>query len=78
MTLNKLEKSKHELIGQKYISVNNMASYCMVTRTTVSRWIHEKKIPAFRLPGGHFRVTVIDFKRFLERYGMPIRDDLLD
>ncbi len=76
MTTGKNPKEKDRLVAQKYISVNHMASYCMVTRSTISRWIHEEKIPAFRLPGGHFRVTVHDFKRFLEKYGMPVSDEL--
>jgi excisionase family DNA binding protein len=78
MSTIQLKISSHKLEGQKYISVTNIASYCMVTRTTVSRWIREKKIRAFRLPSGHFRVTVNDFKGFLEQYGIPVNEDLLD
>jgi excisionase family DNA binding protein len=78
MTPRDSANKKQNVVGQKYISVNAIASYCMVTRTTVNRWIHEEMILSTKLPSGHFRVTVTDFKKFLERYKIPVSKDLLD
>ncbi len=31
-----------------------------------------------KLPSGHYRVTVADFRDFLERYNMPIKEELFE
>lgn len=62
--------------GQSYVAVDSIAAYCMVSRTTVRRWILEGRLPAMRLPSGHFRVSVADFKSFLVRHDLPISEEL--
>jgi excisionase family DNA binding protein len=52
----------------EYISVGFVAKRCGVCNTTVLRWISTGRLPAFRLPGGHFRVGSQDFVDFLSRY----------
>jgi excisionase family DNA binding protein len=69
---------KRKLQGQTSITVESIASYCMVSRTTVGRWIKDGRLSAMKLPSGQFRVSVSDFKSFLERHKMPIRQELLD
>lgn len=56
----------------EYISVGFIAKRCGVSNTTVLRWIGTGQLPAFRLPGGHFRVGSQDFSDFLTRYNMPV------
>ena len=55
-----------------FVTVNSIASYCMVSRSTVRRWIGRGLLRGTRLPSGHVRVTAADFKEFLVRYGMPV------
>jgi excisionase family DNA binding protein len=57
----------------EYISVGFVAKHCGVSNTTVLRWITTKQLPAFRLPGGHFRIEKNDFSEFLKKYSMPVR-----
>ena len=58
----------------EYISVGFVAKSCGVSNTTVLRWISSRQLSAFRLPGGHYRIERDDFTRFMEKYGMPVRD----
>jgi excisionase family DNA binding protein len=53
-----------------------IASYCQVSRTTVRRWIRDGKLAGFRLPSGHYRVHNEDFRAFLERNNIPLREPL--
>jgi excisionase family DNA binding protein len=55
----------------EYISVGFIAKRCGVSNTTVLRWITTGQLPAFRLPGGHYRVGQTDFSEFLAKYNMP-------
>ncbi len=52
------------------VTVKGIANYCLVSESTVRRWIKDGKISSLRLPSGQYRVTAADFKDFLERYGM--------
>ena len=55
----------------EYISVGYVAKRCGVSNTTVLRWINAGQLPAFRLPGGHFRIDNLDFSVFLEKLKIP-------
>jgi excisionase family DNA binding protein len=54
-----------------YLSVGFIAKRCGVSNATVLRWIGNSQLPAFRLPGGHYRVSRQDLSDFLSRYSMP-------
>jgi excisionase family DNA binding protein len=56
----------------EYISVGFIAKRCGVSNATVLRWISTGQLPAFRLPGGHYRIGSQDFAEFLAKYSMPI------
>ena len=56
----------------EYISVGFIAKRCGVSNTTVLRWISTGQLPAFRLPGGHYRVGSQDFSSFISRYSMHV------
>ncbi|OGO36389.1 MAG: hypothetical protein A2147_03300 [Chloroflexi bacterium RBG_16_57_8] len=71
-------KNRRKLAGRAFITVDSIAAYCMVSRSTVGRWIRDGKLPAMKLPSGHFRVTVSDFRDFLKRHNMPVTRELLD
>ncbi len=58
----------------EYLSVGFIAKRCGVSNTTVLRWISTGQLPAFRLPGGHYRIERNDFSDFLEKNSMPARN----
>ncbi len=55
----------------EYVSVGFIARGCGVSNTTVLRWIESGRLPAFRLPGGHYRVARNAFSSLLTRPGIP-------
>jgi excisionase family DNA binding protein len=58
----------------EYVSVGFIARCCGVSNTTALRWITTGQLPAFRLPGGHYRVVKDDFYDFLTKYHMPAQN----
>jgi excisionase family DNA binding protein len=52
----------------EYVSVGFVAKRCGVSNTTVLRWIDSGRLPAFRLPGGHYRIDRHSFSSFLTRH----------
>ena len=62
----------------KRIKVKDIADYCMVSKITVRRWIRSGRLSAIRLPGGHYRINVADFREFLERWNIPANGTLLE
>ncbi|MFH1957375.1 MAG: response regulator [bacterium] len=54
-----------------------ISKICDVYPTTVANWIDEGKLKAFTTPGGHRRVRAKDLKEFLEKYNIPISDELV-
>ncbi len=61
-----------------WLSVKGAADYCLVSRTTMRRWIKGGTLPAIRLPSGHYRISTADFRDFLERWHIPVKDWLLE
>jgi len=68
---NNVKKLKIE--SRTSVTVKGIANYCLVSECTVRRWIKDGKISAFRLPSGQYRITAVDFKGFLTKYGMLIK-----
>jgi excisionase family DNA binding protein len=58
----------------KRIKVKDIASYCMVSKTTVRRWVESGKLQAIRLPSGHYRINMVDYRNFLENCEIPLRE----
>jgi len=69
-------RKRRKLAGQTSITVDSIAGYCMVSRSTVRRWIREGMLSAMKLPSGHFRVSIADFMEFLKRFNMPVPEEL--
>jgi len=60
----------------KWLSAGKVGEYCQVSTATVRRWIKNRDLPAIRLPHhGHFRIDAADFRDFLERHNLPVRDE---
>jgi excisionase family DNA binding protein len=62
--------------GRNWLSIGRIGMYCRVSTATVRRWIKNGDLQAIRLPSGHFRVSIADFKDFLKRHEMPISEEL--
>jgi len=43
-----------------------------VDSSTVISWIEQGKLPAYRTPGGHRRVSLKDFLDFMKKYNLPL------
>lgn len=59
----------------EFLTTGEIASYCQVTANTVKNWISDGKLKAFQTPGGHFRISLSEFRNFLERHSMPIDEN---
>ena len=55
------------------LTTRDIASYCLVTKSTVLKWIENDKLKAFRLPSGHYRIDKQDFKDFLVKWKIPVK-----
>jgi excisionase family DNA binding protein len=55
--------------GHGLLTTGDVARLCGVTRDGVGHWIRAGKLPAFRTPGGHFRIQADDLQAFLRRSG---------
>jgi excisionase family DNA binding protein len=71
-------RQRTKLVGETFIAIDCIASCCMVSRSTVWRWIKDDRLPAIKLPSGHYRVILRDFKDFLDRYNLPVPKELSD
>jgi len=60
----------------RHFSVGDISKYCMVSSVTVRRWIRDGKLSAVKLPSGHHRITTTGFRDFLEKYEIPIKEEL--
>ncbi len=57
-------------------TTGEVAEFCDVTINAVKKWIAAGKLPAFRTPGGHYRIERSDFKAFVEKFKLHIKDRL--
>jgi excisionase family DNA binding protein len=65
---------KLKIKSRTSVTVKGIANYCLVSESTVRRWIKDNKMSALRLPSGQYRITAADFMVFLTRYGMPTKE----
>lgn len=59
----------------KYITASFVAEHCGVSKVTVLEWIEEKRLTAFRLPKGHYRIYKNDFLAFMTRHNIPLHPE---
>jgi len=57
--------------GPGAITTQEAADHCQVSIPTLKRWIQAGSLPAFRTPGGHHRIVLSEFQKFLQTEGMP-------
>ena len=61
---------------ERTFTTSEVARICGVYPTTVIGWIKQGRIKAFATPGGHRRVLQGELRGFLERFGMPVPEQL--
>jgi len=54
-----------------FITTGQAARHCQVSVPAIKRWIRDDRLSAFKTPGGHARIDLNEFQRFLKQYGMP-------
>ncbi len=57
------------------LSTGDVARLLHVTPVCVVRWIRAGKLPAYRVPGGHFRIARAVFRNFLAENQIPVALD---
>jgi len=65
-------KAREKQWCPRYVTTSFIAEHCGVSTVTVLNWIEELRLPAFRLPKGHYRINRDDFVQFLIKYKMTI------
>jgi excisionase family DNA binding protein len=65
-------KTREQHWCPRYVTTSFVAENCGVSTVTVLSWIEELRLPAFRLPKGHYRICRDDFIEFMEKYKMPM------
>ena len=71
------DSTRRRLRSREWVTVRGIAGYCMVSPSTVRRWIRDGSLSAIQLPSGQHRVAVENFKGFLKSQGIPVPDELL-
>ncbi len=66
------------MISQKNIEVKDIATYCMVSTSTVRRWLKDDKLKSIKLPSNQYRIRMVDFIDFLKVYNMPVDEEYLN
>ena len=64
------------IITEKAFTTFEVARACGVFHTTVINWVNKGKLKARHTPGGHRRIPLTDLVDFMNRFDMPIPEDL--
>ena len=69
--MKKARDQKNPLRRASSLTTGLAAAHCQVSTPTVKTWIREGRLRAYKTPGGHARIAVDEFQRFLQRHQMP-------
>lgn len=64
-------KLSKESNHSSYLTAGQAARHCRVSIPALKRWVRDGRLVAFKTPGGHHRIELSAFQRFLREYGMP-------
>ena len=67
-----LGKLLDHLRNKRPLTTFEVSRICGVVHGTISKWIDEGKLAAFRTPGGHRRVRINDLQVFLKIYNILV------
>jgi excisionase family DNA binding protein len=72
---NKKVPEKQSITSEsQHITVKDLASYCLVSTSTVRRWMKDGKLKSIQLPSKQHRISVKNFEDFLKLYQIPIKE----
>lgn len=57
--------------GREHLTTRQAAAHCRVSIPTLRRWIRGGELGAHLTPGGHRRIDLHEFQRFLRAQGRP-------
>jgi len=67
-----VKKSKHpDNSPGTFLTAGEAARHCQVCPAALKRWIRAGRLGGFKTLGGHARIAVDEFQRFLHEHGMP-------
>ena len=67
-----MQKVKGGLTGRRaHLTTRQAAAHCRVSIPTLRRWIRAGDLHAYLTPGGHRRIDLDEFQRFLAAQGRP-------
>lgn len=69
--------AKDKVQGEKVYSTQQVSEFLSVARKSVSNWIDQGKLRAFKTPGGYKRIPHADLIRFINEYKMPLPPQLV-
>ncbi|NIR15773.1 MAG: response regulator, partial [Desulfobacterales bacterium] len=59
---------------EKPYTTGEVAALSHVTINAVKKWINSGKLEAFKTPGGHFRIKRDDFRDFISKYRLHVKE----
>ncbi len=62
---------------KKPLTTGEAGKYCNVNYMTIAKWIKQGKLKAHRTPGGRYRIQPSVLVAFLNKYEMPVPEELL-
>src|SRR4051812_18411103 len=85
MAINKTNKLQEKNWGQivehirkeRPLTTFEGSRICGVVHSTISKWVDEGKLNAFKTPGGHRRIRNQDLMIFLKLYDMSVPPQIL-
>ena len=66
-----MQKVKRASAGRAHLTTRQAAGHCRVSIPTLRRWIRAGDLGAYLTPGGHRRIDLDEFQRFLVAQGRP-------
>jgi excisionase family DNA binding protein len=64
-------KEKKRAHLSTFVTTGQAARHCQVSVPAFRSWIEQGQLNSFKTPGGHFRIALDEFERFLRAYRMP-------
>ena len=65
------------MVKEKPLTAKDVADQCHVSKVSVLRWIRQGELRSYTTPGGHHRIRREDFKKFVEKYRIPVDESAL-
>jgi excisionase family DNA binding protein len=64
-------KKQQKFSERSSLTTGQAARHCQVSIPALRSWIRDGRLVTFKTPGGHRRIALAEFQRFLHQHGMP-------